>query len=63
MPRGEHAPLPPGVVRVRLQSSDSAADGIAAALRAMPGVEILSGPDKYSGGRLYLMVRVTGEEA
>ena len=57
MPRGEHAPLAPGVVRVRLQG-DSAADVIAGILRGHPAVEILTGPDRYDGGRQYLMVRV-----
>ena len=57
MPRGEHAPLAPGVVRVRLQG-DSAADAIAGILRDHPAVEVLTGPDRYDGGRQYLMVRV-----
>lgn len=58
MPRGEHAPLAPGVVRIRLESSDASADAIVTILRDRAGVEILTGPDRYSGGRLYLMVQV-----
>jgi hypothetical protein len=57
MPRGEHAPLAPGVVRVRLQG-DASADEIVRILRDHPAVEVLTGPDLYSGGRQYLMVRV-----
>jgi hypothetical protein len=45
------------VVRVRLQG-DSAADVVAGILRDHPAIEVLTGPDLYSGGRQYLMVRV-----
>ena len=58
MPRGEHAPLPPGVARVRLSGDTVAADVLTAILRAHPAVEILTGPDKYDDGRAYLIVRV-----
>lgn len=57
MPRGEHAPLAPGVVRIRLQG-DAAADVVAGILRDHPAVEILTGPDRYDGARQYLMVQV-----
>jgi hypothetical protein len=60
MPRAEHAPTAPGVVKVRLQG-DSAADVIAGILLAHPAVEILTGPDRYDGGRQYLMVRVRAD--
>jgi hypothetical protein len=56
MRRGEYAPLAPGVVRVRVQG-DSAGE-IVRILRDHPAVEVLTGPDLYSGGRQYLMVRV-----
>ena len=61
MPRGEHAPLAPGVVRVRLQG-DASADEIVRILRDHPAVEVLTGPDLYSGGRQYLMVRVRADD-
>jgi hypothetical protein len=61
MQRGEHAPLAPGVVRVRLQGDD-AADVIAGILRDHPAIEVLTGPDLYSGGRQYLMVRVRADD-
>jgi hypothetical protein len=60
MPRGEHAPLAPGVVRVRVQG-DSAAGEIVRILRDHPEVEVLTGPDLYSGGCQYLMVRVRAD--
>jgi hypothetical protein len=62
MPRGEHAPLAPGVVRVRVQG-DSAANEIVRILREHPAVEVLTGPDLYSGGRQYLTIRVAGRDA
>jgi hypothetical protein len=46
------------VVRVRVQG-DSAGE-IVRILRDHPAVEVLTGPDLYSGGRQYLMVRVRG---
>jgi hypothetical protein len=48
------APLPPGVVRVRLQGG-SAGD-LASQLTSMPGVRVVTGPDAYDGDRLYLTV-------
>ncbi len=54
------APLPPGIVKVRLEG-ESAAD-LAAQLTALPGVSVVTGPDEYPGGRLYLIVSVTGQE-
>lgn len=63
MARGEHAPLPPGIVRVRLQSGDGTAERLAARLAQVPGVEVLTGPDRYPGGRVYLTVRVTEQPA
>jgi hypothetical protein len=54
------APLPPGVVRVRLEG-ESAAD-LAAQLTTIPGVSIITGPDAYPGDRLYLTVTVAGKE-
>jgi hypothetical protein len=58
MPRGEHALLAPGVVRVRLQGDMFASDVLVTILREHPAVEILTGPDKYDGDRQYLLVRV-----
>lgn len=58
MPRGEHAPPAPGVVKVRLQGDTFASDVLVQILRDHPAVEILTGPDLYSGGRQYLMARV-----
>jgi hypothetical protein len=49
------------VVRVRLQGDD-AADVIAGILRDHPAIEVLTGPDLYSGGRQYLMVRVRADD-
>lgn len=53
------APLPPGVVRVRLEGESAA--GLAAQLTALPGVQVVTGPDEYPGGRLYLTVALSGE--
>jgi hypothetical protein len=56
------APLPPGVVRVRLQGDTFGADVLAQILRDHPSVEVLTGPDRYSGDRQYLLVRVSTPE-
>ncbi len=53
------APLPPGVVRVRLEGES--ASGLAAQLAALPGVEVITGPDEYPGDRLYLTVKLSEE--
>jgi hypothetical protein len=54
------APLPPGIVRVRLEGES--APGLAAQLTGMPGVQVVTGPDEYPGGRLYLTVAVSEQE-
>jgi hypothetical protein len=54
----QFAPLPPGIVRVRLEGQSAA--GLAARLTAMPGVSVVTGPDAYPGERLYLTVSVSG---
>jgi hypothetical protein len=54
------APLPPGIVRVRLEGES--APGLAARLTAMPGVQVVTGPDEYPNGRLYLTVAVSEQE-
>jgi hypothetical protein len=56
------APLPPGVVRVRLQGDTFGAGVLAQILRDHPSVEVLTGPDRYSEGRQYLLVRVASPE-
>jgi hypothetical protein len=48
----------PGVVRVRLQGDTVGADVIARILRDHPAIEVLTGPDRYDGGRQYLLVKV-----
>ena len=58
MTRGEHAEPAPGVVKVRLQGDTFASDVLVTILRDHPAVEILTGPDRYEGGRQYLLVRV-----
>jgi len=50
------APLPPGVVKVRLEGQS--APGLAAQLTALPGVTVITGPDTYPGDRVYLLVQV-----
>ena len=54
----ELADLPPGVVRVRLTGDTIGADVIARILVDHPAVEMLTGPDRYDGGRQYLLVKV-----
>lgn len=54
------APLPPGIVKVRLEGESAA--GLATRLTALPGVQVVTGPDEYPGGRLYLTVTITGED-
>ncbi|HMH90007.1 MAG TPA: hypothetical protein VK586_02865 [Streptosporangiaceae bacterium] len=54
----EFAPLPPGIVRVRLQGESAPA--LAALLPTLPGVAIVTGPDAYEGDRLYLTVAILG---
>jgi hypothetical protein len=52
------APLPPGVVRIRLEGESAA--GLADRIAAMPGVQVVTGPDTYPGDRIYLTVQVAG---
>ena len=55
----EFAPLPPGIVQVRLKG-ESARD-LAALLAGLPGVAVVTGPDAYDDGRrLYLTVAILG---
>lgn len=54
------APLPPGIVKVRLEGDS--APGLAAQMLALPGVEVVTGPDEYPGNRLYLTVSLAKEE-
>lgn len=54
------APLPPGIVQVRLRGESAA--GLAARLTAIPGVSVVTGPDEYPGERLYLTVFLSEEE-
>lgn len=56
----EFAPLPPGIVRVRLQGES--AHALAALLPALPGVAVVTGPDVYDGDRLYMTVAILGED-
>lgn len=53
------APLPPGIVRVRLEGESAA--NLAGLLTALPGVEVITGPDEYPGDRLYLTVKLSEE--
>lgn len=48
----------PGIVKIRLAGDTSGSDVLVQVLREHPAVEILTGPDRYSGGRQYLLVRV-----
>jgi hypothetical protein len=52
------APLPPGIVRVRLEG-ESAGD-LAGQLAGLPGVRVVTGPDVYPGDRdrVYLVVEL-----
>ena len=59
MPRGEHAAPAPGVVMVRLHGDSESTAALVRILREH--AEILTGPDSYSGGREYLLVRVRPE--
>jgi hypothetical protein len=59
VPRGEHAEPAPGVVKVRLQGDSDSTGALVRILRER--AEILIGPDSYSGGREYLLVRVRPE--
>jgi hypothetical protein len=59
MPRGEHALPAPDVVKVRLQGDAESTGALVRILREH--AEILAGPDFYSGGREYLLVRVRSE--
>lgn len=56
--RREFSEPAPGVVKVRLQGDTVGADVLAVILRDHPAVEVLTGPDRYDGGRQYLLVRV-----
>jgi hypothetical protein len=56
--RREFSETAPGVVRVRLQGDTFASDVLVQILRDHPAVEILTGPDRYSGDRQYLLVQV-----
>jgi hypothetical protein len=55
----------PGVIHVRLSGLPADADALAAVLAAVPGLEVLTGPDgpypnrRSPGHRLYLTVRLT----
>jgi hypothetical protein len=51
--------LAPGIVRIRLEGKSAA--GLAARLAEMEGVSVLTGPDEYPNGRLYLTVALAGE--
>jgi hypothetical protein len=53
----------PGVVRVRLTGEVFDAGFIARILRDHPEVEILGRPGHYSGGRVYLTVRVRRDKS
>lgn len=50
------AELPPGIVQVRLRGESGA--HLASQLASLPGVKVVTGPDAYSGDRLYLTVAV-----
>ena len=58
-------PLAPGVVQVRLNGDQDDAAAMAGVLAAVPGLEILTGPDgpypnrRQPGHRLYLTLRLT----
>ena len=58
-------PLAPGVVQVRLNGDQDDAAAMAGVLAAVPGLEVLTGPDgpypnrRSPGHRLYLTVRLT----
>jgi hypothetical protein len=56
--RREFSEPAPGVVKVRLQGDTVGADVIARILRDHPAIEVLTGPDRYDGGRQYLLVKV-----
>jgi hypothetical protein len=56
--RREFSEPAPGVVKVRLQGDTVGADVIARILADHPAVEVLTGPDRYDGGRQYLLVKV-----
>jgi len=58
----EFSEAAPGAVRVRLQGDTFGADVLAQILRDHPAVEVLTGPDRYSGDRQYLLVRVASPE-
>jgi hypothetical protein len=51
--------LAPGIVRIRLEGQSAA--NLAARLTSLPGVQVVTGPDEYPNGRLYLTVALTGE--
>jgi hypothetical protein len=50
------APLPPGIVKLKLEGES--APGLLARITALDGVAVVTGPDSYPGGRLYLTVAV-----
>ena len=56
----EFAPLPPGIVKVRL-SGESSRD-LADLIATLPGVAVVTGPDAYDGERLYMTVAILGED-
>lgn len=60
--RREFSEAAPGVVRVRLAGDASTAGVLVTILRDHPSVEVLTGPDRYDGGRHYLLVRVASPE-
>ncbi len=57
-------PLAPGVVQVRLTGDQDDGAAVAGVLAAVPGLEVLSGPDgpypnrRQPGHRFYLTVRL-----
>jgi len=59
MPRGKHAEPAPDVVKVRLVGDSGSTGAVVRILREH--AEILTGPDSYSGGREYLLVRVSAD--
>jgi hypothetical protein len=65
MPRRSDQPREdaPGIVRVRLTGDVFDAGFVARILRGHPEIEVLGRPAHYSGGRVYLTVKVRREAA
>ena len=53
------APLPPGIVRVRLEGES--APGLAARLASIDGASVITGPDEHPNRRVYLTVSLAEE--